>query len=101
MPGLTDALTTIPRRTDPAAPAPLSFAQRRLWYRLQLDAENPTYRAVAALRIEGRLDIDALERSINEIVRRHDALRTVVVMHGDQPMTMAVPFTPCRLEWID
>ncbi|HEV2707133.1 MAG TPA: condensation domain-containing protein [Pyrinomonadaceae bacterium] len=65
----------IARRTG-NAPAPLSFAQQRLWFLDQLDPNNSAYNIARAIRLTGPLDRDALERTINEIVRRHEALRT-------------------------
>jgi amino acid adenylation domain-containing protein len=55
---------------------PLSFAQERLWFLDQLEPGSTVYNMSGALRLTGRLDIDALERSLNEVVRRHEALRT-------------------------
>ncbi|MCB5906964.1 non-ribosomal peptide synthetase [Streptomyces pinistramenti] len=57
--------------------APTSFAQRRLWFLDQLDPGNSAYNLVAALRLRGPLDLPALYRSLNRIVARHEALRTV------------------------
>ncbi len=65
----------IPRRKDTNS-APLSFAQQRLWFLDQLEPNNPFYNTPAARRVSGRLNLAALERSLNEIVRRHEALRT-------------------------
>ncbi|HEY54092.1 MAG TPA: amino acid adenylation domain-containing protein, partial [Caldilineae bacterium] len=56
-------------------PPPLSFAQQRLWFLDQLDPNSPQYNIPEAVKIRGRLDVDALERSLNEIVRRHEVLR--------------------------
>ncbi|AFZ33016.1 amino acid adenylation domain protein [Gloeocapsa sp. PCC 7428] len=55
---------------------PLSFAQQRLWFLYQLAPHNPFYNIPAAIRLQGNLNQTALERSFNEIVRRHAALRT-------------------------
>src|ERR1051325_5365117 len=55
---------------------PLSFAQQRLWFLEQLDPGNPIYNIASALRLHGQLNVDALERTLNEIVRRHESLRT-------------------------
>src|SRR5262249_8288009 len=55
---------------------PLSFAQQRLWFIDQMDSGNVAYNIPSAVRLEGRLDLEALERAINEIVRRHEVLRT-------------------------
>ncbi|MEV0266200.1 amino acid adenylation domain-containing protein [Streptomyces sp. NPDC050617] len=56
---------------------PASFAQRRLWFLDQLDSGNSAYNLVAALRLRGELDLPALHWSLNRIVDRHEALRTV------------------------
>ena len=55
---------------------PLSFAQQRLWFIQQLEPDNPAYNAPVALRLTGPLNHSALEQSLSEIVRRHEALRT-------------------------
>jgi amino acid adenylation domain-containing protein len=55
---------------------PLSYAQQRLWFIDQLESGTSSYNIPAAVRLSGVLDIDALERSLTEIVRRHEALRT-------------------------
>ena len=55
---------------------PLSFAQQRLWFMDQLEPNNPFYNIPGAVRLEGSLNLEALERVINEIVRRHEVLRT-------------------------
>src|SRR5215471_3889704 len=65
---------TIPRRNG-QGPAPLSFAQQRLWFLEQLEP-SPSYNMPAALRVAGRLRVHALEQTISEIIRRHESLRT-------------------------
>ncbi len=68
---------------EPIRPAPrdgripLSFAQQRLWFLNRLEPGSPAYNMPAAFRLEGLLDVPALERSFTEIVRRHETLRTV------------------------
>lgn len=66
--------------------SPLSFAQQRLWFLYQLAPENPFYNVPAAIRLTGKLDQTALERSFNEIVRRHAALRTTFTTLDGQPI---------------
>jgi amino acid adenylation domain-containing protein/non-ribosomal peptide synthase protein (TIGR01720 family)/FkbM family methyltransferase len=55
---------------------PLSFAQQRLWFLDQLIPNNPFYNLPSAVRLVGPLDTDALNRTVNEVVRRHEVLRT-------------------------
>jgi amino acid adenylation domain-containing protein/FkbM family methyltransferase len=66
-----------------AGPAPLSFAQQRLWFVDQLEPGNVAYNCPAALRLRGRLDIAALRDSLSGVVRRHEVLRSVFVPVGD------------------
>ncbi|MEH1781198.1 MAG: amino acid adenylation domain-containing protein [Nostoc sp.] len=56
---------------------PLSFPQQRVWFLYQLDRQSPFYNENLQLRIIGALNVAALEQSINEIIRRHEALRTI------------------------
>jgi amino acid adenylation domain-containing protein/non-ribosomal peptide synthase protein (TIGR01720 family) len=55
---------------------PLSFAQQRLWFLAQLEPNSPFYNIAAAVRLQGELNLNALQQSCNEILRRHEALRT-------------------------
>jgi amino acid adenylation domain-containing protein len=73
-------------RAHPNLPAPLSFAQQRLWFLQQLDPESPLYDIHLPIKIEGELHVAALEQSINEIVRRHEALRTSFRQIVNEPM---------------
>ncbi len=65
-----------PPLTREPGPAPLSFTQQRLWFLHQLDPED-AYHVPGALRLRGPVREDVLERTLAEIVRRHEALRTV------------------------
>lgn len=55
---------------------PLSFGQESLWFMAQLEPDSPVYNVSEAFRLLGRLDQVALEQSLNEVVRRHEVLRT-------------------------
>ncbi|MBI5674181.1 MAG: amino acid adenylation domain-containing protein, partial [Nitrospirae bacterium] len=72
-------------------PVPLSFAQQRLWVLTQLEPDGASYNLPIALRLSGTLDIKALEWSINELVRRHEALRTIVSRAEGQPVQVVMP----------
>ncbi len=61
------------------AAAPLSYAQQRLWFLERLQPGSGAYHMPAAVRLRGRLDVAALGRSLDEVVRRHEALRTRIV----------------------
>jgi len=64
----------IPRR--PAGQAPLSFAQQRLWFLDQLDPDSLAYHRPAHILLRGPLDVSILERCLDEILERHEVLRT-------------------------
>jgi acyl carrier protein len=65
-------LVALPRN----GPMPLSYAQRRLWFIQELEPESPAYNIAAAVRLTGRLNRPALQQMLNEIVRRHETIRT-------------------------
>ena len=81
------ALVPVPRGGD----LPLSFAQQRLWFLDQLEPGSPLYNNSAAVRLTGPLDAAVLERSLNEIVRRHEVLRTVFRSEGGRPVQVILP----------
>jgi len=80
-------LKPISRKND----LPLSFAQQRLWFIDQLEPGNPAYNIFAGVKLSGRLDEDALGRSINEIFRRHELLRTSFKESGERPIQVIAP----------
>ena len=55
---------------------PLSFAQQRLWFLDQMSPGNTSYNTHLSVRLKGPLNVEALERALNEMVRRHEILRT-------------------------
>ncbi|HEX7334397.1 MAG TPA: amino acid adenylation domain-containing protein [Pyrinomonadaceae bacterium] len=73
-----------------AAHYPLSFAQQRLWFLEQLEPDGP-YKVPAAFRLRGPLQIEALEQSINEIIRRHEVLRTTFAEIEGRPVQIVAP----------
>lgn len=90
------AADPIPQREDRNF-IPLSYTQERLWFVHQLEPDEPVYNMPAALRFKGRLHVTALERSLNEIVRRHEALRTVFQVIDGQAVQVIVPEQPLQL----
>lgn len=68
-------LQTIPKRSSDQ-PAELSFAQQRLWFLEQLIPGTPIYNMSGAIHLSGQLNLEALEASLSELVRRHETLRT-------------------------
>jgi amino acid adenylation domain-containing protein len=72
---------TLPIPHDPGARLPgaaLSFAQQRLWFLHQLDPASTAYHVPAAYRLRGPLDASLLRRALDEVVRRHEVLRSTV-----------------------
>lgn len=80
---------------------PLSFAQQRLWFLDQLILNNPFYNIPLALHLTGSLNKPALEQTFNEIVRRHEALRTTVSIQSGQPVQVINPMLTITLPVID
>ena len=89
--------TAIPR----TGPIPLSFAQQRLWVLAQLEPDSTAYHIPIALRVRGALDTGALERSVHEVVRRHEALRTKFQRLNGVPMQVIEPVQPISIPLID
>ncbi len=80
---------------------PLSFAQKRLWFLDRLIPNHPFYNIPLALNLTGSIDLPALEQTFNEIVRRHEALRTKIVMQLGQPVQVIHPTLTIALPVID
>lgn len=71
-------------------PAPLSFAQERLWFLHQFEPESVTYNVCLALRITGRLNVPAMSQSMNDVMRRHESLRTTFAARDGRPVQVIV-----------
>ncbi|MFL5653190.1 MAG: amino acid adenylation domain-containing protein, partial [Ktedonobacteraceae bacterium] len=80
---------------------PLSFAQQRLWFLDQLEPGSSAYNIPHAARLSGKLDARALEQSIQEIVRRHENLRTTFSTHEGQPVQVIGPAGRFHLSVVD
>ncbi len=90
-------LRPIPRDSE----LPLSFSQQRLWFLEQLDPANIAYNIPYSVRLKGTLDRNALERCLNEIVRRHEVLRTTFTMRNGKTVQVINPAEPWVLELHD
>jgi NRPS condensation-like uncharacterized protein len=82
-------------------PLPLSFAQQRLWFLHQLEPDSNAYAIAGAVHLQGLLHIAALERSLNEIIRRHEILRTLFREYDKQITQNIIPAVLITLPCID
>lgn len=80
---------------------PMSFAQERLWFLDQLVTDNPFYNIPAGLRLKGRLDVEALRRSLDTLIERHEVLRTHFALSDGQPVQVIAPRLALELPVID
>src|SRR5439155_27088689 len=80
---------------------PLSFAQERLWFLDQLEPGNSVYNICRAHRLTGPLDIAILILSLNEVVRRHEAMRTTFPTVDDQPVQLVTPTLTLTIPVLD
>ncbi len=82
--------TAIPRRSAGSS-VPVSFAQQSLWFLDRLQPESALYNIANAMRLHGSVDAVVLERVLNEIVRRHEVLRTAFRAADGTPMQVVLP----------
>jgi len=82
-------------------PLPLSFAQQRLWILDQLEPNSPLYNMPVAVRLEGPLNPDALRHALNQIVLRHESLRTTFPAEQGQPRQAIFPTLDIHLPVTD
>ncbi len=80
---------------------PLSFAQQRLWFLDQLEPGSTVYNVPVALRVKGPLDVGILKQSLEEIVRRHEVLRTTFLIVDGQPVQVIAPSPSSSLRVLD
>src|SRR5919202_5808133 len=99
---LTDAQArlNIPEEEDVFV-FPASFAQQRLWFIDQLVPGNAFYNVVTALRLTGSLNLTALEQTFNEIVQRHETLRTTFAAVSGQPVQIISPAFTTNLKLLE
>jgi amino acid adenylation domain-containing protein len=93
-----------PPKIQPAAQAnnlPLSFGQEQLWFLDLLEPGNSSYNLSIAVVLTGALDISALERSLNEVIRRHTVLRSTFPTVEGRAHQVISPFLPLTLPLLD
>ena len=88
-------------RRDPQQPALLSFAQESLWFLAALEPESRAYNSGQTYHLKGALNVVALQKSFEEILRRHEALRTTFASHDGSPVPVIAPHGPLKLPIID
>lgn len=91
---------TIPRR-EQSGPAPLSFAQQRLWFLSQLMPDSPFYNVPIITRLRGPLHIALLQQAVDHIVKRHETLRTTFALLEQQPVQVIHPPSTTWLPVVD
>src|ERR1044072_6990513 len=96
----SEKATKIPRRPQPDI-IPLSFAQQRLWFIEKLEPGTAVFNMPTAIRLEGSLDVEALERALSEILRRHETLRARFSEVDGRPVQTIDPAEPLNITHID
>src|SRR5215212_5654044 len=99
--GINSAGTERIHRRDAGGPAPLSFAQQRLWFFDQFEPGSPAYNLVSSVLLQGKLDTVALERSFTEVIRRHEALRTTFDVRDNEVVQIIAPPEPLHLQLVN
>src|ERR1700749_5032003 len=88
-------------RRSPDQELHLSFAQQRLWLLDQIEPGNAAYNISKLFRLTGRLNLLALERALNEIIRRHESLRTTFTIEDGRPLQVVSAFSARTLPFSD
>ncbi len=99
--GAAAAELPAPRPRPPGEEPPLSFAQERMWLLEQLAPGSAAYHVPFGLRLRGRLDLAALERAFDEVLRRHEVLRAAFPKVDGAPVQRFAPAAPFRAPVID
>jgi len=105
--GQMDATVEGASEAPPLRPAPrdgelpLSFAQQRLWFIDQLEPGRPFYNGNMTIRLKGHLDLKSMSRTLNEVVRRHEVLRTTFTSVNGLPSQHIAPRLHLPLPIVD
>jgi amino acid adenylation domain-containing protein len=99
--GASAAAERIPPRSAPADRFPVSFSQLRLWLLDRMEPGTPAYNIPMPLLLQGPLDRAVLDRCLAETVRRHESLRTVFALQGNEPVQVILPPAGFGLPLVD
>ncbi len=91
----------VPTPRAPGEPPALGYSQQQLWLLDQWDPGAPTYNVALAFRLRGPLRLDALRRAVTALLARHEALRTVIEVHDDQPLAAVLDAPVVALDVVD
>ncbi len=80
---------------------PLSFSQEQLWFFHQLTSEEFVYNEPCTIRFPGAINVDALEKALNKIIKRHESLRTRFLTVDEQPVQVIAPPDTFNLTLVD
>ena len=94
-------LTAMPYEIEGKKFVPLSFSQQQMWYVCQFQSGTIAYNQPVAWRLSGRPDVEALERSLNAVIQRHEALRTTFPQAEGNPVQCVHESLPLTLEVVD
>ncbi|ACB52418.1 peptide synthetase [Crocosphaera subtropica ATCC 51142] len=89
------------QKIDRHGELPLSFAQQRQWFLSQLEPDSPFYNIPGAVRLTGKLNISLLQESLNEVVGRHEVLRSCIKTVDGKPQLIISPTITLNLPIID
>ena len=98
-----ESINTLPPllRVERQGTVPLSYAQERLWFIDQLEPNNALYNMPMAVRLKGLLNVEALERVLREVVRRHEVLRTRIEIQDGRGLQVIEGEWGGKLEVVD
>jgi hypothetical protein len=96
---VSDERTVLPRPLD--APPVLSIGQERLWYLQQIAPDSPVYNLAYWCQLRGSVNVAALQSALNQVVRRHRVLRTVILAPGGRPVPILLKKWAVELKQID
>ena len=96
-----EILQLLEKRTVAEETYPLALGQRALWFIERFHPGNCAYNIPLAFRVQGPLSLEALEKSINEIIRRHEVLRTTFVIKDGDPVQIVAPSLKVNIHTVE